>query len=188
MAAPGLEDYRCARIKKDKGLKGLVGMPPYNTQELTTIFAELVQGMPEIRLVYLFGSRLNERPGPLSDYDFAVLLDRAAAEPKLRASLAYSLARALNTSQFDIVLLDNAPIELAFRVISSGEILYELDVSSRVEYEARVMSLYFDYLPILRKEKRDILNGANYGARVQRYRKTFRRTQRTLGQIRALQG
>jgi len=159
-----------------------------NIERLRTIFAELVEVLPEIRLVYLFGSRLQEKPGPLSDYDFAVLGDRAAAEPKLRAHLSYSLARALDTSHFDIVLLDNVPIELAFSVISSGEILYERDVQSRVDYEARVMGLYFDYLPILREQKRDILNGGDHGTRVQRYRKTFRRTQRTLGQIRALQG
>jgi predicted nucleotidyltransferase len=156
-------------------------------EKLRTIFTDLVVKSPEIQLVYLFGSRIEKYLGPLSDYDFGVFCDRAADRPELRGRLFHHLAHEIDTKHIDVVLLNDVPIELAFSIISYGQLLYERDVKCRVEYEARVMGLYFDYLPILRAGRRDILKGAYHATRVQRYRKAFRRTQRTLGQIRAPQ-
>lgn len=156
-------------------------------EKLRTIFTDLVMGSPEIQLVYLFGSRIEKNFGPLSDYDFGVFCDTIADKPELRDRLFHRLVLEIDTNYIDVVLLNDAPIELAFSIISCGQLLYERDVKSRVEYEARVMGLYCDYLPILRAGRRDILKGADHATRIQRYRKTFRRTERTLGQIRAPQ-
>jgi predicted nucleotidyltransferase len=150
--------------------------------------AEAVADMPEIQLVYLFGSQVTGNLGPASDYDFGVFLDSAAAWPQIRAELGHRLAQTLDTGRIDLVLLNRAPIELAFAVIAQGELLFERDVATRVEYEARVMSLYGDYLPILREQRRDILEDKGYDTRVQRYRAALGRTERTLREIRAAQG
>ncbi|MDZ7762720.1 MAG: nucleotidyltransferase domain-containing protein [Desulfovermiculus sp.] len=140
---------------------------------------------PHIALVYLFGSRVEGNIGPQSDYDFGILLDRDADKAAIRSSLASDLASLLQSPRIDVVLLDQAPIELSFAVISQGEILYERDVATRVDFEAKVMGLYFDYLPFLRRSRDDILKEDPYAARVLRYRKALGRTQRTLEQIRA---
>lgn len=140
---------------------------------------------PHIALAYLFGSQVNGDIGPQSDYDFAVLLDRDADKAVIRSSLASDLANLLRSPWIDIVLLGEAPIELSFAVISQGEILYERDIASRVDFEAKVMGLYFDYLPFLRMSRDDILKEDPYAARVLRYRKALGRTQGTLDQIRA---
>ncbi len=145
--------------------------------------AEAVADMPEIQLVYRFGSQVTGNLGPASDYDFGVLLDSAAAWPQIRAELGHRLAKALDTGRIDLVLLNRAPIELAFAVIAQGEPLFERDVATRVEYEARIMSLYGDYLPILREQRRDILEDTGYDTRIQRYRAALGRTERTLGQV-----
>jgi predicted nucleotidyltransferase len=164
-------------------------MKPHLTiRRIGALFAGIAETFPDMVLAYLFGSRLEGNLGPLSDYDFAVLSDRTANMPELRAGLAHALTQALKTTRIDIVLLNQSHIELAFSVISHGRILYERNVQSRVEYEARVMGLYFDYFPVLEEERRDILHGGEHATRVQRYRKTFRRTQRTLGQIKASTG
>jgi predicted nucleotidyltransferase len=144
--------------------------------------------MPAIHLVYLFGSQVTGNVGPASDYDFGVLLDRAAAWPQTRAELGHRLAKALDTGRIDLVLLNRAPIELAFAVIAQGELLFERDVATWVEYEARIMSLYGDYLPILREQRRDILEDKGHDTRVQRYQAALGRTERTLREIRAAQG
>ncbi|MFO7878053.1 MAG: nucleotidyltransferase domain-containing protein, partial [Desulfovermiculus sp.] len=139
---------------------------------------------PRIALAYLFGSQVEGNIGPQSDYDFGILLDRDADKAAVRSSLASDLAKLLQSPRIDIVLLGNAPIDLSFAVISQGEILYERDIGARVDFEAKIMGLYFDYLPFLRRSRDDILKEDPYAARVLRYRKTLGRTQGTLEQIR----
>jgi len=81
-------------------------------------------------------------------------------------------------------MLNRAAVELAFAVISRGKLLYQRNDAERIEYEAKVMGLYFDYLPVLRSQRDDILKGGEYEARIHRYREAFGRTARTLGEIR----
>jgi uncharacterized protein len=139
-----------------------------------------------VLLVYLFGSRANNRTGPGSDYDLGVLLDRRADSPVERARLTHELAVLMEAAAVDVVFLNQAPPELAFAVIQ-GQLLYGRDLATRVEYEAYVMGRYYDYLPYLRTQREEILSGEDHGARIQWYREALGRTERTLGQIRAAQ-
>ena len=148
---------------------------------------EIQNDMPEIKLVYFFGSQVEGSAGPMSDFDLGVLIERTHYGPQVRSRLSIELAQIIKDERIDVVLLNRVPIELAYAVIANGEILYQQDDATRVEYEARVMGLYFDYLPVLRSQRRDILKGGEYGTRIQRYRKAFRRTERTLSQIRTSQ-
>ena len=140
-----------------------------------------------LRLAYLFGSRVDGPTGPLSDYDLAVLFDQLADLPLARTQLAHELGLVLDTDRVDVVSLNRAPVVLAYAAIAQGELLYQADEATRVEYEAYVMARYGDYLPVLRAQRRDIVEGGEHAARVQRYRETLGRTERTLGQIRAAQ-
>ncbi len=120
---------------------------------------EYFSGRPEVVLAYLFGSRAGGRPEPESDYDFGILL-RPGTEPACRYELAHELGELLRAQGLDIVLLDGAPIELAFNVIAEGRLIYERDLAERVEFEAGVMSRYGDYLPVLRRQRQDVLKEA----------------------------
>ena len=144
--------------------------------------------LESVRLVYLFGSRVEGTPGPTSDYDLGVLVDPACDGHRIQARLAHELARALDTHHVDVVLLKRAPIELAYAVVAQGQLLYERDAATRVEYEAAVLSRYGDYLPVLRAQRDDILRGGEHVRRVHRYRAALGRTERTLEQIAAAQG
>jgi predicted nucleotidyltransferase len=147
-----------------------------------------IPALEGVRLVYLFGSRVKGNLGPMSDYDLAVLVDRAVDGRRVQALLAHELARVLRTDRVDVVLLNRAPVELAYAIIAQGKLLYERDVATRVEYEATVLNRYGDLLPMLRRQREDILRGNDYERRVHRYRAALRRTERTLGQIAAAQG
>ena len=149
--------------------------------------AGVFRSRPEVRLVYLFGSRVANTVGPLSDYDFGILFERGKYNADTGAEVAHALSKALNTDRVDVVPLNRAPIELAYSVIFQGELIYELDRATRVEYEARILGLYGDYLPVLREQRRDIVQGGVDDTRVQRYREAFRRTERTLDEIAAAQ-
>jgi predicted nucleotidyltransferase len=159
--------------------------------DISALKDELLTVLPDLEgvcLVYLFGSQVEGNLGPMSDYDLAVLVDRAVDGRRVQARLAHESARALQTDRIDVVLLNRAPIELAYAVIAQGELLYERDIATRVEYEATVLSRYGDYLPLLRAQRDDILRGDDHDRRVRRYRAALGRTERTLGQIAAAQG
>jgi uncharacterized protein len=157
-----------------------------NVRDLQARFNRFGAAEAAVLLVYLFGSRASGQAGPGSDYDLGMLLARGADSPAQRARLAHELTVILGGSEVDVVFLNQTPPELAFAVIQ-GRLMYERDLSTRVEYEAQVMSRYCDYLPYLRAQRAEILGGGDHGARVQRYREAFGRTERTLGQIRAAQ-
>jgi len=137
-----------------------------------------------ISLVYLFGSQVTGQVGPMSDYDLAIFADSGTDEYDTQARFQYAVAKAMNISRVDIVLLDRAPIELAFQIIATGKLLYQRDTYNRVEFEAQVLAKYGDYLPTLRSFKDQILRGDSYAQRVQRYRDTLGRTRRAPGAAR----
>ena len=147
----------------------------------------ILPSLEGVRLAYLFGSRVESNLGPMSDFDVAVLVDRSADGSRLRARVAHELARVLGTDRIDVVLLNRASIELAYAIVAQGKVLYEEDVATRVEYEATVLSRYGDFLPVLRRQRSDILQGDDCERRVRRYRAALRRTERTLGEVEAAQ-
>jgi predicted nucleotidyltransferase len=146
--------------------------------------ATISQEIPSIRLIYLFGSRVDGSIGPMSDVDLAVLLEHGAYTFDLQALIHHRLQQMIDEAPVDLIVLNRAPIELAYAVIAEGTILYEQNLLTRVEYEAQVMSRYGDYLPVLRAQRRDILEGGRGAKRVQRYRAALRRTERTLDELR----
>ena len=158
-----------------------------NSTVLEEALGSVFRAKREVRLVYLFGSKVYSDEGPLSDYDFGILFERGKFSTNLEAEVTHTLSRALKTDRVDVVPLNRAPIELAYSVLVQGELIYELDRATRVEYEARILGLYGDYLPVLREQRRDILQGGLDDTRIQRYRETFRRTERTLDEITAAQ-
>jgi uncharacterized protein len=153
--------------------------------------ADSKASLKAIAMVYLFGSRasVDAEIGPLSDYDFGVLFDHdtltglPAAPGQIVAAFASEMTKALDGASVDVVVLNTAPPELAFAVISQGCILYERSIATRVDYEAYVMGLYGDYLPVLEAQRRQILEGGNREKRAERYREALGRTRRTLSAI-----
>jgi len=138
-----------------------------------------------IDLAYLFGSRASGRAGPVSDFDIAVLYAESQSTI-MRYELARDLKSILKTDALDLVVLNNSPIELRYAVIASGIVVYQVNVKTRVEYEALTLSLYGDYLPVLRSQREDILKEGNNEAGIQRYRAALGKTQRLLEEIRSL--
>jgi len=154
-------------------------------QALISCLRHVLADFPQISLAYLFGSQVSGNTGPMSDVDLAVLHDAPANDLQLQAELAHVLCRELQTGQVDVVLLRHAPIELARHIIAQGSVVYQRNLVTRVEYEAYVMGRYGDYLPVLHSQRQQILQGGQGDRRTQRYRETFRRTERTLGAIKA---
>ena len=142
-----------------------------------------------ILLAYIFGSQLKGKTGPLSDYDFAVFLSQKPSF-QFKYKLKNKLVDVLNTGQVDLIILNDAPVELKYKVIATGKIIFQKNSAAKVEFEADTLGRSFDYLPVLRAQKADILKpnkakGERYGDRIQRYRTALRKTEKMLNKIRA---
>ncbi len=171
------------RLKREWSVSQKIIMPRLDLADVQQRIEALVSPLPQVRLVYLFGSQVSGTTGPLSDVDLAVLLAEDAVSAQSRARLEHLFSTALEGQRVDLVILNRAPIELAYAVIAEGKLLYQRDFAERVEYEATVMSLYGDYLPFLRAQREDILKGTGHERRVQRYREALERTERTLSTL-----
>ena len=145
-------------------------------------FFQGLHDKPAVHLAYLFGSSASGKKGPLSDIDIAVLFAEPPT-PESVYSLSHQLSICLETDRIDLIVLNRAPVELRYAVIASGILVFEVDTSTRVDFEAQTLSFYGDYLPVLRQQRRDILKESNDESRIQRYRETFGKTERVLAKI-----
>jgi len=49
----------------------------------------------------------------------------------------------------DVIILNSSSLEIAYEVIKTGRCLYEYDIDIRLEYEAKIRGMYFDFRPFL---------------------------------------
>lgn len=109
----------------------------------------------EMTAFYLFGSYANGMQTTLSDVDLAVLLDKAVGPEQYlteRLRLMGELSVILGTDKLELVILNEVPPNLAYRVIKDGELLYVRDeaASQLIDFKVRTMDRYFDYQPVQR--------------------------------------
>jgi len=138
---------------------------------------DLFRSAEDVVLAYLFGSRSEGRERPDSDWDIALVGDGAIAYER-RFELEREARQLLDGAEVQIVPMQSAPIELRFRVVAAGLLLYERSIEERVEWEANTMSRYYDALPALRCWREELIEGGNADAAVRRYRESARKAGR----------
>ena len=112
-------------------------------QDVIEKIRALMAAQTFVKFSYLFGSVARGTSGPLSDIDAAVYLDARVNFFHRRLVLMESIAKALGSERFDLVVLNSAPVVLQFEVIRSGIILKE-DRRRRVLFESGVLREYLD--------------------------------------------
>lgn len=117
--------------------------------ELVASVATALAGVEELRLAWVFGSRLAGRPRTDSDLDVAVRYDaglddagREAARRRLVAALADALGAV--GERADVVDLDRADVAVAFEAVRQGSLALARSEDERVEVVARVARRYDD--------------------------------------------
>lgn len=103
----------------------------------------------DVLVAYLYGSQARGTAGPLSDVDVAALLREPIAPTRL-AELTGVVAEATGTRRADVVLLNDAPPALGYRVIRDGRVLICRDDRARVRHAATVIDRYLDTAPLRR--------------------------------------
>ena len=89
------------------------------------------------RFAYLHGSRAAGRHRDDSDVDIAAYFGGQAPN-------SFDV---LLPPGVDLLILDDAPLELAGRVAVGGRLLFEEDQVARIRWEAMTRKIYFDELP-----------------------------------------
>ena len=109
--------------------------------------------------VYLFGSRARGVAHSESDVDVGIVFDRTAlpdraARARRALRLAPDLIAATHCNRVDVVALNDAPPELAARVIAEGIRLACADPEADHAFVRRTLLLAADQAPFLRRTRR----------------------------------
>lgn len=136
-----------------------------NTQRL-----EQVCSAEGLLAVYVFGSVAAGTAGPESDLDLGVLFfpgDERWRDVSTYISLYDALGDGVTGRQVDLILLPKAPLELQYRVLADGIVVYCADDDRRTDYEDRIIRDYLDFAAELRlyetEVAEDIRRGTGHG-------------------------
>lgn len=111
------------------------------------ILEDFFRKKKQVEIVYLFGSRAAGRAGPISDYDFAILLKKNGKRDFLDEQIFFTkeLGGVLHTSNVDVLILNEAPPRVAHQVLKYGKVIFQRKNKSRALFEAKTENMYLDY-------------------------------------------
>lgn len=134
------------------------------TNEQIQKIDQFCNSRPEIIVAYLFGSQATGKAGPLSDVDLAFLVDPGLIEAKGRgrygypAQLVTDLMKLLVTNDVDVVILNEAPPLLKFKVISRGRVIFSRSEKERLAFHVKAFNEYQDFRPFLAVQGHYLVN------------------------------
>lgn len=108
----------------------------------------VLEAEPDVAYALLFGSSTRGTARPDSDADIAIELTAGAAcDVRTLGGLAARLESTAGRP-VDLVLLDEAPAPLAYRIFRDGHLLIERDHAALVARKARAILDYLDFKPV----------------------------------------
>lgn len=118
--------------------------------DLLERLARRLQREPDVLAAYLFGSAARGTAGPLSDLDIAVLLSDGADTAGRQLDLIAGIGETARSESVDVVILNDAPVMLAYRVLRDGRLIFCRDETARTAHWARTVDRYLDMEPLRR--------------------------------------
>jgi predicted nucleotidyltransferase len=118
----------------------------------------MAEGGDDIIAVYLYGSVARGSDTSSSDVDLAVLYRNAP--PRTLDAQPFGLEAALERligRDVQVIVLNDAPVDLVHRVLRDGRILVERDRAARIRFEVRARNEYFDLAPTLEQYRKAAL-------------------------------
>ena len=116
---------------------------PRDIQERFGPLARFLKKDPNILFAYLFGGLAAGRRSPLSDVDLALYL---RDEKKMDTLETHGrISQILGTEEIDLIILNQAPISLAGRILQTRKILMDKAPFVRHRYESLVLREFFDF-------------------------------------------
>lgn len=109
---------------------------------------EVLGSEPDVAYALLFGSSARGTRRPGSDADVAVELAAGAARDARALGRLIARLESATGRQVDLVLLDEAPPPLAYRIFRDGHLIVERDHAALVARKARAILDYLDFKPV----------------------------------------
>lgn len=119
---------------------------------VTSHIVELLKAqIPDVRLIYLFGSYAKKQENPESDIDIAIL-SKTKLDPLFRWDIQQGIADKLN-KDIDLIDLLSASTVMQNEIVNNGICLYDSS-NERGKFEMQVLSMY----QRLNEERAEILS------------------------------
>ena len=125
--------------------------------KLKQTIADIASCIPEVELVYLFGSVARGDSGADSDVDVAMCFSEQLSKSQrfhLRMRLALQLSRAIGKPVDVVVFNDTKSLFFKYVVIKEGTLVYERAEASSLDFANRTMAEYFDFAPFMENYNR----------------------------------
>ena len=114
----------------------------------------------EILFAYIFGSFIDKEMPFFRDIDIGIYVDEK--EVSFKDTINYTIALSLKIEReikkypVDIVILNNAPLSLAFRA-TQGEVLFIRNEDLWTDFVTKIWSMYHDHAITSRQVLQDII-------------------------------
>ena len=81
----------------------------------------------------------------------------------MRLEIIGGLMDILRINDVDVIVLNQAPLALGYRVLRDGILLYYRNRQVIIEFTAQTVSAYLDFKPVIERHERTILERARKG-------------------------
>ena len=129
-------------------------MDPIHDDVIKRICSVLCKDM-NVLAIYIFGSYVSGRFSERSDIDIAVYMDGQIGWKKI-VEMKYMLEDVLDR-RVDLILLNDADLELAYMILSEGRRIFVRDVERVAEFEVKIVKKYLDMKPRLEEYYRKVI-------------------------------
>lgn len=123
----------------------------------------VLESDPRVGYAVLFGSKGRGTAHPMSDTDVAIGLTPGTSFSALELGALLSRLETAADGRVDLVLLDEAPPALAYRVFRDGRVIFERDHEALVQRKSRAILEYLDFRPVEQAFTRAVLAAAERG-------------------------
>lgn len=109
---------------------------------------------PAVRGAFVFGSVAMGREQERSDLDLGVVVDEATWDSSDKVPLITDCMEAAERDWIDLVVLNDAPLVLQFEAVRHHKVLYEADDFHAATFVSKVVRMYWDFEPYLRRQRK----------------------------------
>jgi predicted nucleotidyltransferase len=119
-------------------------MTPNMEKRLANALAVLKE-IPEVKSIYLYGSRATGRAVRSSDLDLCVVTAQRIRQ-KIKTDIA-----SLSDDCLDVTLFWDIPVAMRYNILKEGRLLFQRDKKYTENIRMRTLTEYLDFKPVIRR-------------------------------------